>query len=108
MTTKQEAYHFVIKNYKKIYSQGDPTIQELLKSIREGLDIDFNFLIKTFNLLKYKAKIIPISYVFQNEMFIFYFYDKLSGLFEKMPLDKSNYEKYQILLREKKLNDLLN
>ena len=106
--TKQQAHNFVIKNYIREYNQGVWNIQDVLDSIREGLDVDFDFLITTFNLLKDKSQIIPISYVYRNEKFIFYFYDKLSGVFEKTPLDKSNYEKYQILLREKKINILLN
>ena len=43
--TKQQAHNFVIKNYIREYNQGVWNIQDVLDSIREGLDVDFDFLI---------------------------------------------------------------
>ena len=103
---KFERYNFVIQNYKmSYYNQQITNLSELLTSLRNEIDVDFSILINLF--FADKEEIVPITYIYTGEYYIFYIFSKRTEIFEKIYLDDEQYNKYKSLFREKTLNNLL-
>jgi hypothetical protein len=107
--TKEQIHNFVIKNYIRGHNQGVWNIQDVLDSIKEGLDVDFDVLITLYKVINTKL-IIPISFYYDTRYnrYLLYYYDKQHGIFDKISADKEILESYYRAVREKKLNILLN
>ena len=107
--TKEQRHNFVIKNYIRSHNQGVWNIQDVLNTIKEGLDVDFDVLITLYKVHN-RTLIIPISFYHDTNYnrYLLYYYDKQHGIFDKITADEEILESYYIAVREKKLNILLN
>jgi hypothetical protein len=107
--TKDQRHNFVIKNYIRGHNQGVWNIQDVLDSIKESLDYDFDVLITLCKVHNSKL-IIPISFYHDTyyNRYLLYYYDKQHGIFDKITADEEILESYYRAIREKKLNILLN